>query len=155
MPKARSIKGEDQYDPGAGRLPRVLLNAARAMEQRTHQVLADCGLTQPMFEVLQVLDKFGELSATEISRITMVSKQAITPRLEIMEDDGYLTRVWALGEGHRYRVEITPDGRTAFRSAQRRLTALESAIRKALGPQYTSSLVEELFALGNALRAMG
>lgn len=146
-------KGE--FDPAAGRLPRAVMQAARAMKQRTDQVLADCSLTQRQFEILQILDRMGEMTGADLSRAAKVAPQTMAPCLEILEHGGYLTRTFIPGEGHRHRVEITDEGRKVCRSAQARMGALERAVRKALGPECVSSLVEELFALGNALSAMG
>ena len=143
------------YDPALGRLPRALIQAARTMRNRVDTILAECGLSQSQYEVLQVLDHQPGVTATDVSRILGSSPQNLTPLMYRMEDAGLITRHWTPGSGNRLTTNITTDGLAALRRAQSRIRVLDRSIRTSLGPDLTSSLVEELFALGNFLSNAG
>jgi|SRR6185503_4046818 len=142
-----------EYDPARGRLPRVLMQASRALRVRCDEVLTDCGLTQAQFEVMQLIDHVGDITAAEIARTLRVTAQSILPVMYRLERAGFVSRSWTPGSGNRLSVEITTDGLAALRQAEGRMRVLDKSIRDALGPEMTSSLVEELFALGNFLSA--
>jgi DNA-binding MarR family transcriptional regulator len=141
------------YDPTIGRLPRSLAQAARALRNRTESILKDCGLTYRQFEVLQLLDHRSGITLADISRTLKVTPQNITDLVYRMEDADLISCSWKPGSGRRLSVDITTDGLVLLRRAQSRMRVLDRSIRSALGVEATSSLVEELFALGNIFSA--
>jgi DNA-binding MarR family transcriptional regulator len=95
---------------------RLLSTAARLIERRWSDVLADAGLSHAGLIVLHLLDG-GPLTTGELARRAHVQAQTMTRTVEHLERDGCVRRVIDPADRRRRVVERTPEG-------ARRLSAL-------------------------------
>lgn len=100
--------GVDDWPTG-----RLLSTAARLIERRWNEGLAEVGLTHAGLIVLHLLDD-GPLPAGELARQARVQAQTMTRTLEHLERDGCIARVADSADRRRRLVERTPEGTRRF-----------------------------------------
>lgn len=92
---------------------RLLSTAARVVEHRWNEGLADFGLTHAGFGVLAHL-MTGPLSQHEVAGRTRVEDQTMSRTLDRLEREGHVERVQDARDRRRRLVSLTPTGRRTF-----------------------------------------
>jgi len=110
----------DKLDGGshakaAVRLELRLLTLTALIERRIAQRFREeFDTTLPRFDFLAALDRNGELSLGEISRLLMVSNGNVTGIVDRLVSDGFVVRSQRNGDRRTSFVRLTTAGRAAF-----------------------------------------
>ncbi|HXT00142.1 MAG TPA: MarR family winged helix-turn-helix transcriptional regulator [Elusimicrobiota bacterium] len=128
----------------------ALSRAADSVESRTHAVMAEEGLTESQFGVLEALHHLGPLCAAELAKKVLRSKGNLTLVIANLERDG-LARRTTREEDRRYRtVELTRKGRTLMEKTFPRHARLVAKTMGALEPGEQDELRRLCRKLGKA-----
>lgn len=123
-------------------LARLLAMAFRQLIDRLHERLAEEGwhdVRGPYgFVLLAVRD--GEMTATGLTALLGVTKQATSQLLDAMERDGYVARRADAADGRAKRVVITPRGRTLLDAVERIYAELDAEWAAHIGPARVDAL---------------
>jgi DNA-binding MarR family transcriptional regulator len=95
--------------------------------------LEDLGLSAQEYGILSVFETRAELSASELARVTQVTRQTMHPAISRLESAGLLQR-----RARNQRVVLlrpTKRGRDAFRAATKRVRIAERAAFAGLSKQ--------------------
>ncbi len=135
MPPARPRKSDliRELD-GAGRAlstAAVLFHTALAARQ---------GLTATETKALELVGRFGPLTAGELGERTGLAPASVTGLLDRLERKGFARRVRDPADGRRVLVEATPDAAAAF------MPHFESFMRE-MHALYATFTVEQLEAI--------
>ena len=94
----------------------ALSRATGSVESRTHAVMAEAGLTESQFGVLEALFHLGPLCAAELAKKVLRSRGNLTLVIANLERDGLVERT-TRAEDRRYRsVELTEKGKKLIKS---------------------------------------
>jgi DNA-binding MarR family transcriptional regulator len=113
-----------------GYLFRLAHQRFRAMLERE---LEDFGLSAQEYGILSVFESRAELSASEVARLTEVTRQTMHPAIHRLESAGLLER-----RARNQRVVLlrpTKQGRVVLRAATERVRAAERAAFAGLGQE--------------------
>ena len=94
---------------------RLLSTAARLIERRWNDALAEIGLSHAGLIVLHLLEE-GPLTTGDLARRARVQAQTMTRTVEHLERDGCVRRVADRSDRRRRVVERTPEGERRFAS---------------------------------------
>ena len=112
----------------------ALSRAADSVETRTHEVMAEAGLTESQFGVLEALFHLGPLCAADLATKVLRSRGNLTLVIANLERDGLVVRT-TRAEDRRYRtVELTAKGRKLVKGAFPRHARLVTKTMSALAP---------------------
>jgi DNA-binding MarR family transcriptional regulator len=95
--------------------------------------LEDFGLSAHEYGILSVFESRAELSASELARLTQVTRQTMHPAIHRLESVGLLER-----RARNQRVVLlrpTKQGRAVLRAATKRIRAAERAAFAGLGEE--------------------
>jgi MarR family transcriptional regulator, 2-MHQ and catechol-resistance regulon repressor len=128
----------------------ALSRAADSVEGRTHAVMAESGLTESQFGVLEALHHLGPLCAAELAKKVLRSRGNLTLVIGNLERDGLVERT-TRAEDRRYRtVELTRKGRRMMENAFPRHARLVAKTMGALEPAEQDELRRLCRKLGKA-----
>ncbi|MBA2282605.1 MAG: MarR family transcriptional regulator [Actinomycetota bacterium] len=104
----------------------AVLRAHRLVTQRVETVLAPLGLTMARFEVLGLLNarSDGELSFTDLKRVTLMHPATMGHTIRKLEADGLLRRRPDTVDGRAQVAVLTRRGRTLADRGTRALDAI-------------------------------
>lgn len=85
--------------------------ASRAITAWYRPMLEALGLTYPQYLVLVVLGQSGACSIKELAAILRLDHATLTPLLQRMERDGFVTRERDDADGRRIVIRLTRAGR--------------------------------------------
>ena len=111
------------------------------------EMLAGTGLTEQQWRVLRVLDEFGPMDASRLSREAGLMASSLTRIVQSMVTDGLVTRESSTTDRRRQIIGIASRGRKVL--ADNRAAALEIAadLRNGLGERDFKRLLDLLEAL--------
>jgi MarR family 2-MHQ and catechol resistance regulon transcriptional repressor len=128
----------------------ALSRAAGSVETRTHSVMADEGLTESQFGVLEALFHLGPLCAADLAKKVLRSRGNLTLVIAYLERGGLVVRT-TREEDRRYRtVELTAKGRKRMKAAFPRHARLVTRTMSALAPEEQDELRRLCRKLGKA-----
>ena len=94
----------------------ALSRATGSVENRTHAVMADAGLTESQFGVLEALYHLGPLCAADLAKKVLRSRGNLTLVIANLERDGLVERT-TRAEDRRYRsVALTEKGKKLIKT---------------------------------------
>lgn len=128
----------------------ALSRAASSVEDRTHAVMAEEGLTESQFGVLEALYHLGPLCAADLAKKVLRSRGNLTLVIANLERDGLVGRT-TREEDRRYRtVELTGKGRRLMEKSFPRHARLVAKTMGALEPGELDELRRLCRKLGKA-----
>ena len=128
----------------------ALSRATDSVETRTRSVMAEAGLTESQFGVLEALHHLGPLCAAELAKKVLRSRGNLTLVIANLERDGLAGRT-TRAEDRRYRtVELTAKGRRLMERAFPRHARLVTKTMSALEPREQDELRRLCRKLGKA-----
>ncbi|MFI5349363.1 MAG: MarR family winged helix-turn-helix transcriptional regulator [Elusimicrobiota bacterium] len=128
----------------------ALSRAADSVENRTHAVMAEAGLTESQFGVLEALYHLGPLCAADLAKKVLRSRGNLTLVIANLERDGLVVRTTRT-EDRRYRtVELTAKGRKLMKAAFPKHARLVAKTMRALAPAEQDELRRLCRKLGKA-----
>jgi DNA-binding MarR family transcriptional regulator len=137
-------------DPGCA-LTLLLLDAARAVEARVEETLAEVGLSLPKLGALRHLMLAAEpLTLTQLAERHCCGKSNVTQLVDRLEADGFVARESDPVDRRTVRATLTPAGRAAYERASILLARHERAIDAQLGTGPRADLARGLRALREA-----
>lgn len=107
---------------------RMLRQASRVYKSRPDPV------TTPQFRTLAILANYEPLTATEIGRISMLDKVAISRALSQLQRRGLVTRKKSLDDRRARKVTLTAEGWRYYTDVVPQMKRQEHALRRALAP---------------------
>ncbi len=102
------------------------------------------GLNVKRFVVLSYLEDQGNMSQQALGDLACMDPNNLVILLNELEHSGFVQRRRDPADRRRHFVEITPEGRRAFRQAEREIDRLEGEVLSALGPSERETLRELL-----------
>ena len=131
-------------------LPIALIRAREAVMAPIREMLAGTGLTEQQWRVLRVLDEFGPMDASRLSREAGLMASSLTRIVQSMVTDGLVTRETSTFDRRRQVIGIASGGRKVL--VDNRAAALKIAedLRDRLGERDLEKLLDLLEALAEA-----
>jgi len=128
----------------------TLSRASDSVTARTQAVIAEAGLTEGQFGVLEALFHLGPLCAADLAKKVLRSRGNLTLVIANLERDGLAART-TRAEDRRYRsVELTAKGRRLVRGIFPRHARLVARTLSALAPAEQDELRRLCRKLGKA-----
>lgn len=122
----------DGPSPGVGKrgaeghIAYLLRQAQVAVRGAVERALAEFRVTLPQFSVLTLLAAYGELSAAEVARLSLLTPQTVTVIVRNLERDGLIARTPDPVHGRILRLALTEDGKRLHRRCRARADAVEA-----------------------------
>ena len=88
-----------------------LYTASRLITQAYHPLLSEYGLTYPQYLVLLVLWEKDEQPVNDIAKRLYLETNTVTPLLQRMEKEGFLTRKKGKDDARKMMVALTEKGK--------------------------------------------
>lgn len=117
---------------------RMLREASRVYKRRPDP------LTTPQWRVLAILANFEPLTATEIGRISMLDKVAISRALAQLRRRGFIARQRIRDDRRALHVTLTAAGWRYYNDLVPEMKRQEQALRQVLPPEQLKKLFEML-----------
>ncbi len=114
----------------------------QAIRARIHNELVAAGFDDVRPRDLAVLQWPGPdgMRAIDIAASAAMSKQAVKPLIDHLEERGYITRVPDLDDHRAQRIHATPRGKQLMAAASAIITEIEQNIAEQLGPRTHAQL---------------
>lgn len=131
-----------------------LRKAARIVAQVYDQYLQPSGLKSTQFSLLKVASGRGPLSISDLAEELVMDRTTLTRNLKPLERDG-LVEVVAGKDARTRNVRVTPQGLKTLKKALPLWEAAQVSVIGELGQTRSRSLLREIHALVQALKASG
>jgi DNA-binding MarR family transcriptional regulator len=129
-----------------------LRRASRAVGRLYGSEIRKSGLEPTQFTLLAVLARLDEAMQRELAEKLAIDSTTLTRTLDRLEERGWVTS--RPGEDRRERwIRLTPRGRRRFAAAVPHWQAAQDRLRKALGEENWSPLLERLVDVTRAAEA--
>ena len=152
---ASAVAGSPARASAAGEL---LLRAAECLTAVLHSPMAQAGLNESRYHVLDALRRkgSGSCSQTELATHLLHSESNLSTLVERMRQDGLISRVRSESDRRVALIGISDAGREALARADRARQRAAGTVLGVLGDQEEGALCESLRRLLNKLeRALG
>jgi DNA-binding MarR family transcriptional regulator len=124
-----------------------LRRSQHAVRTRLDADLAATGLTTPQYTVLAVVEREGELSASDLGREIGMTAQTMNVLVRGLEACGLLRRVSHPEHGRILLASLTADGKRALAKGRAQALAVEDEILSDLSSADRSTLMRSLKAI--------
>ncbi len=128
-------------------LPIALIRAREAVMAPIREMLAGTGLTEQQWRVLRVLDEFGPMDATRLSREAGLMASSLTRIVQSMVTDGLVTRESSTTDRRRQIIGIATRGQEVLADNRDAALAIAEDLRDSLGEQDFERLLDLLESL--------
>ena len=133
----------------------ALLRAREATMARFRPLIAEHELTEQQWRVLRALaDGEAEaLDATELAARSVIMTPSLTRILRTLEKRGLIERAKANGDGRRWEIGLSAEGRAVFNAIAPHSEAAYKAIERTVGREKLErllTLLDELSGLDQA-----
>lgn len=125
----------------------TILRAARNVERKFTEVIAEYGLTSVQFGVLAQLATYDSLTRAELARATGVRPQSMASVIDGMLDKGLLRLAGTSGRGRPNPVVLTPEGHELIGNVWPRFLEASAAPRLGLTEPQAKTLNATLLRL--------
>lgn len=130
----------------------ALKRAQQALRGRLDTELRTIRLTTPQYSVLAGLELSAGLSNAELARRAFVTPQTMQAIIVTLERDGLIQRTAHPLHGRVLTTELTPEGRSALRSAHEIVANAELLARSAVAPDDPEIIYSALLRIAEAMR---
>lgn len=128
-----------------------LRKTMRVVSQFYDAALKPCGLRATQFTLLAVLRRMGELPLTKLAEILVMDRTTLTRNLKPLVEKNWV--IIAREKDERIRlISITEVGRDIVGEAMPLWQNAQERVTKELGKPRLSGMIEDLAALGEAVR---
>ncbi len=124
-----------------------LLHSAALVEADLRRRLAPLGLLPRQARVLEAMGRMGPVSQSDLALAFGVTPASMSTMTDRLMAAGYITRAVDPASRRRQVLELTDTGRTTLAGIGEAWTAVDDAVRAALGDEATT-----FFNLGRRLR---
>ncbi len=125
-------------------LPIALLRARETVMAPIRDMLNNIQLTEQKWRILRVLDEFGEMEQSAISKEACLLLPSLTRILRAMEADGQITRRQDSQDKRRSMVKITDTGRGILTENLPTSLAIYDRIEEQMGQDKLDDLLDLL-----------
>ena len=125
-------------------LPIALLRARETVMAPIRDMLNNIQLTEQKWRILRVLDEFGEMEQSAISKEACLLLPSLTRILRAMEADGQITRRQDSQDKRRSMVNITDTGRGILTENLPTSLAIYDRIEEQMGQDKLDDLLDLL-----------
>ncbi len=125
-------------------LPIALLRARETVMAPIRDMLNNIQLTEQKWRILRVLDEFGEMEQSAISKEACLLLPSLTRILRAMEADGQITRRQDSQDKRRSMVKITDTGRGILTENLPTSLAIYDRIEEQMGQDKLDELLDLL-----------
>jgi len=94
----------------SGHLIYLLRQAATIVARHTERMLADVGLTLPLYSALTMIASYPDISSADLSRLSMLTAQSANETVQKLIRVGLIRRRRNPGHGRILRLQITDLG---------------------------------------------
>jgi MarR family 2-MHQ and catechol resistance regulon transcriptional repressor len=150
------MKHTRQYGRKADQALSLWVKLARAhssFSRLSQRDIAQYGLTEPQFAVLECLGHCGPLRQRELSRKMLVSGGNVTVVVDNLEKEGLVRRADDPRDRRAFNVTLTPKGTRLFHEIFTRHAAFVTQTASVLTGQEQEQLARLLRKLGRSLQA--
>ena len=109
---------------------------SRSADDLLSTLLAPVGLTGDEFAIYSILEASPGMTPSELSRWMAAPPTSVSSYVKRLEARGHLTRRPHPSDRRSYRIELTPAGKRAHRSAAALFGPVRAQIIQALGDQH-------------------
>lgn len=138
-------------DPGAFEAALMrFLRASRAARARVAREPAFAGITLSQYQLLDAVDRVGDLGNARVAEFAGVSAATATQALARLEQRGLLRRERALADGRGVTIALTAHGRELLEEKRSLLSERARALFESLEPSHrerAAGLLDELAEL--------
>lgn len=131
-------------------LPIALIRAREVVMAPIREMLAGTGLTEQQWRVLRVLDEFGPMDASRLSREAGLMASSLTRIVQSMVTDGLVTRETSTFDRRRQVIGIASGGRKVLVDNRAAALKISEDLRDRLGERDLEKLLDLLEALAEA-----
>ena len=142
MPKIRAALPSTRRS-----LPIALIRAREAVMAPIREMLAGTGLTEQQWRVLRVLDEFGPMDASQLSREAGLMASSLTRIVQSMVTDGLVTRETSTTDRRRQIIGIASSGQKVLADNRDAALAIADELNKRFGERDFERLLDLLEAL--------
>lgn len=128
-------------------LPIALIRAREAVMAPIREMLAGTGLTEQQWRVLRVLDEFGPMDASQLSREAGLMASSLTRIVQSMVTDGLVTRESSTTDRRRQIIGIASSGQKVLADNRDAALAIAEDLHDRLGKRDLERLLNLLEAL--------
>ena len=128
-------------------LPIALIRAREAVMAPIREMLAGTGLTEQQWRVLRVLDEFGPMDASQLSREAGLMASSLTRIVQSMVTDGLVTRKSSTTDRRRQIIGIASSGQKVLADNRDAALAIAEDLRDRLGEHDFERLLDLLESL--------
>ncbi len=128
-------------------LPIALIRAREAVMAPIREMLAGTGLTEQQWRVLRVLDEFGPMDASQLSREAGLMASSLTRIVQSMVTDGLVTRESSSTDRRRQIIGIASSGQKVLADNRDAALAIAEDLHDRLGKRDLERLLNLLEAL--------
>ena len=120
-----------------------LRRATRTVTQLYDDALRPAGLRATQFQTLLTIDKKGEATVTELTRLMLVDQTTLTRNLAVLERDGLLGAVTKT-DARLKSVKLTRAGKQALKAAMPLWIDVQKKVTQIIGPNVWAAMSDEL-----------
>jgi DNA-binding MarR family transcriptional regulator len=117
--------GEGKRGPD-GHLLFLLRQAATIVARQSECLLADVGLTGPLYSALTMIASYPDLSSADLSRVSMLTAQSANETVQKLVATGLVGRRRDPKHGRVLRLQITDSGRERLARGRKLTDRLEN-----------------------------
>lgn len=113
---------------------------SKLLDQQTTELLKDTPISLASYRILMVVQMFGELSLSEISRFNAIDRAQVTRSTAALEKQGFIEFRTDPSSKRKKNVILTKAGEDLLDKVRPRIDARRKRMEAALGPEALAEL---------------
>lgn len=126
-----------------------LLEAIQVFERKINLALMYYGLRLPQYRVLDVMDKSGKITVSDLSRKFDVTRATMSVLMAKMQKAGLVESLDNKVDKRSFYIKLTEAGRTRFKSAEQAFHLMQKGIGKTLSTDTVEALNNFILGVRN------
>lgn len=131
--------------------PYLIFRANTVVHRRLQEALESLGVSISQWGILEHIDEFGMLSASDIARGIRLTPQSINTAVGLLESRGLIVRRRHAGHGRIVLWELTAEGRDVVHAGRERVAVVRAEVDAALAQAGLATVVSGLAELVETL----
>ena len=119
-----------------------LLDAVQKFEARLNLALMYFGLRLPQYRVMDVLDKSGKITVSDLSRNMHVTRATMSVLIAKLQKSGLIESLDNRLDKRSFYIKLTEAGQTKFRGAEAAVNLVKQNLDQSLTPATIEALNE-------------
>lgn len=124
---------------------------SKMLDQQGQELLRDTPLNLTSYRILLVVETFGAISISDISRFTALDRAQISRTAEALSGKGLVSFSADPGSKRKKIVGLTDEGATLIAKIKPRFAERDRVLAEGLGPEMYEALQQGLVKLGATL----